>query len=271
MDDATVQALAAEALDLLGTGRQTSPFSARHRDLDAQSAYRIVNAMGRLRTERRERAVGRKVGFTNRNIWSEYKVYSPVWGWMYDSTVHEIGALPDGFALTGLPEPKIEPEIVFGLRARPEPDMEPADLLQCIDWIAHGFEIVQSVFPGWVFTAADTIAAHGLHGALLLGPRRLLGDDRSAWLGPLSSFEIDLLRNGELADHGRAANVLDGPLLVLQHLARVLADDPVNPPLSAGEIVTTGTLTRAFPVAPGETWTTRLHGLDLPPLSMRFR
>ena len=271
MDDLTVQAIAAEALGLLGTGQQTGLFSARHADLDPPAAYRVADAVRRLREARGERTVGRKIGFTNRNMWAEYKVTSPGWGWMYDTTVHDIGDLPDGFDLTGLPEPRIEPEIAFGLRRAPDPSLGPDGLLDCLDWVALAFEIVQSPFPGWVFAAADTVVAYGLHGALLLGPRRALGDDRSGWLDLLSSFEIDLLRNGELADRGRGSNVLDGPLFVLRHLVALLAEDPVNPPLAAGEILTTGTLTRALPVAPGETWTTRLHGLDLDPLSMRFR
>jgi 2-oxo-3-hexenedioate decarboxylase len=41
-------------------------------------------------------------------------------------------------------------------------------------------------------------------------------------------------------------------------------------PVQAGEIVTTGTLTAARPVSPGETWATRLDGIDLPGLSMTF-
>jgi 2-oxo-3-hexenedioate decarboxylase len=58
--------------------------------------------------------------------------------------------------------------------------------------------------------------------------------------------------------------VLDGPLHALAHLTKALADDPDHAPLGAGEIVTTGTLTRAFPIRPGEVWTTTLSGLDLP-------
>jgi 2-oxo-3-hexenedioate decarboxylase len=42
------------------------------------------------------------------------------------------------------------------------------------------------------------------------------------------------------------------------HLAELLAADPLNPPLAAGEVVTTGRLTRAFPAAAGEVWTTEL-------------
>ena len=56
----------------------------------------------------------------------------------------------------------------------------------------------------------------------------------------------------------------------MRHLVEVLADDPVNPPLAAGEIVTTGTLTRAFPVAPGETWSTEPRGVALDGVAIRF-
>ena len=50
----------------------------------------------------------------------------------------------------------------------------------------------------------------------------------------------------------------------------LLARDPDNPPLAAGEIVSTGTLTRALPVKPGETWTTKLKGIALEDASLRF-
>jgi hypothetical protein len=46
--------------------------------------------------------------------------------------------------------------------------------------------------------------------------------------------------------------------------------DQVNPPLAAGEIVTTGTLTRALPVSVGETWTTELTGVALDGICVRF-
>ena len=54
------------------------------------------------------------------------------------------------------------------------------------------------------------------------------------------------------------------------HLVDLLAADPVNPPLAVGEIVTTGTLTRAFPVAAGETWTTKLNGVPLEGARIHF-
>jgi 2-oxo-3-hexenedioate decarboxylase len=271
MDGTMVETVAAEAFGLLGTGRQTASFSVSHPGLDLAAAYEVAAAVRGLREARGERVVGRKIGFTNRRIWDEYNVHAPIWGWMYEGTVREIAELGEGFALEGLAEPRIEPEVVFGLGRAPEPGMGAAALLDCVDWVAPGFEIVQSVFPGWVFTPADTVAAYGLHGALLLGPRRRLGADRAGWVEALAGFGVELLRDGRVVDRGVAANVLDGPLLALRHLNELLAGGGMGPGLGAGEMVTTGTLTRAFPVAPGQAWAARLEGVGLGGVEVRLR
>jgi 2-oxo-3-hexenedioate decarboxylase len=63
---------------------------------------------------------------------------------------------------------------------------------------------------------------------------------------------------------------MDGPLSVLRHVVDLLSRDPDNPPLRAGEIISTGTLTRALSVTAGETWTTRLAGIDLEGATLRL-
>jgi 2-oxo-3-hexenedioate decarboxylase len=264
-----IEAIASAAFAVLGSGRQIAPFSSRVR-YGLDDAYRVTDAVRRMREARGERAIGRKIGFTNRTIWAEYGVYDPVWGFVYDRTVRDLADIGDPFFLSGLAEPRIEPEIVFGLASAPDPGMDEATLLACIDWVAHGFELVQSIFPNWIFTAADTVAAYGLHGALLIGERHPVASSSAEWLRTLPRFGIELYRDGVHIDHGLAANLLGGPLTALRHLVGVLARDPVNPPLAAGEIVTTGTLTRAFPIAPGETWRTTLDGVALDGIEIRF-
>jgi 2-oxo-3-hexenedioate decarboxylase len=266
----SVQMVAAEAFDLLDTSRQVAPFSSRIPRFDLDDAYRVTAAVRQMRETRGEIPLGRKIGFTNRTIWDEYQIGAPMWGYIYNRTVRDLADLGTTVSLAGLAEPRIEPEIIFGLAMAPEPGMDERALLGCIDWVAHGFELVQSIFPQWEFTLPDTVAAYGLHGMLLVGPRHTLVEHGGDWLGNLSTFGIDLTRDGTVIDQGRAANVLGGPLSALRHLVEVLASDPVNPPLAAGEIVTTGTLTRAFPVAPGETWTTELSGIALDGIAIRF-
>jgi 2-oxo-3-hexenedioate decarboxylase len=264
------QAVAAEVFGTLDTDLQIEPFSSRISCFNLDDAYRVTAAIRRMRERRGDLPVGRKIGFTNRTIWSEYNVHAPIWGYIYDRTVHNLAEIGDMFSLVGLAEPRIEPEIVFRLAVAPTPGIDEKTLLAGVDWVAHGFEVVQSIFPGWQFSAPDTVAAFGLHGALLIGPRHSIATHAEDWSRTLSSFEIDLKRDGAVVDHGRATNVLGGPVSALHHLIDLLARDQINPPLAAGEIVTTGTLTRALPVAPGQTWTTALTGVALDGICVRF-
>ncbi len=265
-----LQDIARQVLEVLGTGRQLDPFSKVYPDFGLRDAYNVTAAVRAEREARGERPIGRKIGFTNRTIWPEYGVYAPIWGYVYDGTVRDLASDTLEVSLKGLAEPRIEPEIVFGLEAPPEPGMDEEALIRCIDWIAHGFEIVQSIFPNWSFQAPDTVAGYGLHGRLFIGPRHSAASRREEWPGELSRFEIDLFRDGVHIDHGVAANVLGGPLFALRHLAQTLAQDPESPPLAAGEIVTTGTLTRAFPVVAGEEWSTQLTVVPLEGARIRF-
>jgi 2-oxo-3-hexenedioate decarboxylase len=267
-----IEAIAAEALAALDAPRQIAPWTGRIPGFDLAAAYRVTASHRRLRTARGEAVTGRKLGFTNRNIWPQYGVFAPIWGDLFATTCRDI--LPEGaeFGLSGMLGPKIEPEIAFGLSRAPEPGMDPAALMGCIGWVAHGIEVVQSLYPGWAFEAPDTVAGFAMHGAYLMGPRvPVTADDAADWARRLADFHITLLRGGAVIDRGHARDVLDGPLVALGHLVELLAGDPDNPPLAPGEFVTTGTVTKAFDVAPGEEWQTLVEGLPLPGLCLRFR
>jgi 2-keto-4-pentenoate hydratase len=148
---------------------------------------------------------------------------------------------------------------------------DPAALLACIDWIAPGFEIVQSHFPDWKFTAADCTAAFGLHGALVVGTAIPVTErNRAAIAAALPAFMLTLRRGRTVVDRGLGANVLGSPVLALAHLARVLATQPQFPSLASGEIVTTGTITDAWPVAPGEKWVSDYGSLGLGGVTLSF-
>uniref|UniRef100_UPI00396C4468 hypothetical protein n=1 Tax=Paracoccus sp. TaxID=267 RepID=UPI00396C4468 len=156
-------------------------------------------------------------------------------------------------------------EIAFRLSAPPVPGMALEDLITCISGVCAGFEMVQSIFADWKFEAADTVAAFGLHGAFLHGPMLELSPaDRGDWVVGLSSFETTLFRDDVVADKGQARNVLGGgPLAALGHLTDLLSRMPDAAPLQEGDLVTTGTLTQALPVSPGETWQAIFDGLPL--------
>ncbi len=221
-------------------GGQIEPFTAGNAAFSEADGYAVTAELRALRIARGERPVGRKIGFTNRNIWEEYGVYQPIWGDIYD--IDRAGRDVQGgrVEVSQLPEPRIEPEIVLGLAGDLSPGMGIDEIAKSIGWVAHGFEFVQSIFPAWRFKVADCVADGGLHGRLFIGPRRKLSDgERDMLAADLSGLKIRLSKDGALADTGSGANVLDGPIQALAHLVAVLGKDRLNPPLRAGEIITT--------------------------------
>jgi 2-oxo-3-hexenedioate decarboxylase len=255
------------------TGRSlpaTTPSGADPADIDA--ALRTQAAVAALRRARGETQVGWKIGFTNRTIWPLYGVQQPIWGPVWDTTLRLLEGTDASADIARLAEPRLEPEIVIGLKASPPPEADAHDaassaaLLACVDWVAHGFEVVHSVWPGWKFSAAQGIAAQALHGALLVGPRvpiAALGADPA---GALSALRLELWRDGERIAEGIGSNVLDGPLQALGHLVAGLAARGER--VAAGSVVTTGTLTDAQPLAAGQRWHTTLTGVPLPGLAL---
>jgi len=265
-----IEAVAREALAALDEARPIEPFTTRFPDLDIAQGYAVAAAVRALRVARGERPIGRKIGFTNRGIWAQYRIDRPIWGDMYAHTARPFEP-SEMVALSPLCEPQIEPEIVFRLSHPLESDMDERAILDSIEWVAHGFEVVQSIYPSWRFKGPDTIVGFGMHGALRFGPPlAVTARNRDAIFADLNSFTVSLSRDGAEIESGRGSNVLDGPLSALRHLVGLLATDPHNPRLAAGEIVTTGTLTRAYPVRPGEVWSTRMAGIPLAGLSIRF-
>jgi 2-oxo-3-hexenedioate decarboxylase len=87
------------------------------------------------------------------------------------------------------------------------------------------------------------------------------------WVERLARFEVNLSRKGKQMAQGRGSGVLGSPLSALRHLNELVSDPAYGPPLAAGEIITTGTLTMALPVAPGERWVADPVGIPLPSIS----
>jgi 2-oxo-3-hexenedioate decarboxylase len=269
MSPASIAAVAEELIALDDAPRIVPPFTARHPQLDAQQGYAAARALHAHRLAQGWRPIGRKIGFTNRSLWPRYDIYEPIWGHVYDRTLIEARAGHASVPLEGLLQPRIEPEVLVKLKAAPRRGAAPEELLEAIEWIAHSIEIVHCPHPDWRFKLGDCTANNGLHGRLIAGTplpvaavRRL--PDR------LPELRVTLFKGGSVVDRGAGANVLGSPLHSLAHLVELLARQPESPALAAGEIVSTGVLTDAHPVAPGETWRTEFEGLPLAGLEVSF-
>ena len=139
-----LDAIAAKVVSSLTDHRQIPAFSRSSSEMSVADAYRLTSLLRSAFEARGENITGRKIGFTNRQMWAAHGVKEPIWGYCTDQTTHELGTTPVQ-RVRDFAEPRIEPEIIFGLGKAPSPNMDDPALLDCIDWIALGYEIVQSI------------------------------------------------------------------------------------------------------------------------------
>jgi 2-oxo-3-hexenedioate decarboxylase len=267
-----IAAIAARLISAYDGATQIAPITAADPTFDVAAAYEVLREIEkRRRIAQGWQPIGRKIGFTNRTIWPRYGVYQPMWAHIWAHSVHFAKEAHATLGLKEFVQPRIEPEVVFKLKAPVPVTNDALAVLACIEWIAPGFEVVQSHFPDWKFTAADCTAAFGLHAALVVGtPVPLTGRNRAAIATALPTFTLTLRRGRTVVDRGVGANVLGSPALALVHLVRLLATQPQFPPLTAGEIITTGTVTDAWPVMPGETWVSDYGALGFGGVTLSF-
>jgi 2-keto-4-pentenoate hydratase len=225
-----------------------------------------------MRIVRGEQPVGMKIGFTNRNIWPLYNVSHPVWAPVFRETVIYSPTNEIDILLKRVCEPRLEPEIVLGFKNGVVPASSSMDdVFAALEWVAHGFEIVQSPFPNWKFTVAEACAAQGLHSQLIIGSKLTITSltrNAVAFNQWLAALKITLRCNDKAVATGRGSNVLDSPLLALCHLLAELGKRGQT--LQPGAIVTTGTMTDAMPISSGEVWETQFEQQSLPSLRLKL-
>ena len=258
-----IEEIASEVSSSISLVRQIEPLSKRGLVLSLQDAY-DVSRIVRQKLGPAE-IIGRKIGFTNRNIWNIYDVDQPIWGSITTSTVSFFESNFMKVDLSQFCEPRIEPEIVVCLKQKPKHGSENPEIY--LDWIAPGFEIVDSIYPNWKFSLTDAIASGGLHGCLIVGKKFEVNDQTEQ---NLIDVEVSLYKDGRLEEAGTGANVLDGPVSAIRYLHSGLSRIRNQDALSAGNIITTGTMTDAKPIYPKEKWSAIFDGVIESELNIQF-
>ena len=265
-----LDALAADLLQAWDRAACLPLPSSRAGGLTLAQAYGVAEQLRRLRVARGERPAGWKIGFTNRSLWERYGVFAPIWGPVWDGTVQSLDDGCGELSLAGLCQPRLEPEIVFGFARAPQPGMSLQALQECLQWVAHGFEVVHTHCADWRFRAADCVADFALHGRLCIGPRVPVAG-WSTMADDLAAMQLTLRCDGAVKDRGTGGAVLDGPLQALKLWIDQMPRFSPSWQVQAGDVVTTGTITDAWPLQPGQHWRTELTESRLAPLSLHTR
>lgn len=248
--------LASELLGTLGAAHAISYLSQQYPGFSLDDGYEVAHQMRTLREARGERVVGRKIGGTNPATYAQSGAKGPMWNFIYDTAAHDIAGRRGTCHLGQFRQSRLEPEIVLHVSEAPRAGMSQHEIVECIDMVALGYEIVHSPFADWKVPPPDSVAAFGLHQAMFIGRWHNIVAEREAWIERLRSVNVTTLNNfGETAS-GSGADVLGSPLNALRAIVDDIALHPNWSPVAAGEIISTGTLTRLMPAEIGQVWTT---------------
>lgn len=236
-----------EAADrLLGAERSGKPIgqlSQAHPGMSVGDAYAVQREGIRRRLAAGAVVRGYKIGLTSAAMQRMMDVDEPDYGHLLDDMfVLETVPLPAGALL----QPRVEPELAFVLgRDLPEGGITVADVLRCTDFLLPCLEIIDSRYDGWRITLPDTVADNASSARVVLGgvPCSLRGLD-------LAALGVVLRVNGRIVESGASGAVLGNPVNAVVWLANALAGHGVR--LVAGDVVLSGSATRAVDVRPGD-------------------
>jgi len=244
-----------ELLGTLGTAQTIVYVSQRYPGFSLDDGYEVAHRMRGLREARGERAVGRKIGGTNPATYAQSGAEGPMWNFIYDSAAHDIAGRRGTCELGEFRQPRLEPEIVLHVSEAPQAGMSQHEIVGCIDRVALGYEIVHSPFVDWKVSPPDSVAAFGLHQAMFVGRWHDITTDRETWVERLRSIKVTTSNDSGEEASGSSGDVLGSPLNALRAIVDDIARHPDWSPVVAGEIISTGTVTRLMPVEPGQVWT----------------
>lgn len=269
------QVLAQQLLNAYKSGALISEPPSADSTFDLNAAYQTEAAFSALRKAAGATPAGWKVGYANKAMWRVLKLDTLVWAHMYDQTVHYVVNGEADYALPAHRAPKIEPEIVFKLKAPFAAEgLDAAAVLANVEWLAIGFEIIDCPFPNWQVKPTDFVAAFGLHIGLIVGePLKVDTETIPALVDQLAAFKVKVSKNGEFVEEGAGKNSLRSPVLCLAELGGAMVKRGAfnnGDTLAAGDLISSGTLTAGHLIQGGETWRAEVEGLPLAPLTVRL-
>lgn len=252
MEEHTRADVAENLLEAYRTRRPIEPPSEKFPALDLEDAYAIQQLQVQHWLAGGRVIQGHKVGLTSTAMQQQLGVHRPDYGVLRDDMFHPEDAEIDVDAYVA---PRVEPEVAFVLaRELVGPGVTVAAAAAAVDFLLPAIEIIDSRIADWRITIIDTIADNASSGGVVLGST------------PVSPKSVDLrlvgcnlFGNGNLVATGAGGAVLGSPLLSLAWLANTVGEHGVV--LEAGHVVLPGSVTRAQPVRPGDTWTAQFHGI----------
>lgn len=216
-----------------------------------EDAYQVQSRVIAARVAEGALVRGYKVGLTSVAMQQQMGVSEPDFGHLLDD-MFAVGAI----STDELCQPRVEPEIAFVLgEGLPDGIVNVADVSRATAYVTTAIEVIDSRYMGWKIKFEDTVADNGSSARVVLG----------ATFKPLDGLNLRALgcvlrKNGRDVEFGSGAAVLGDPVNAVVWLANRLRQS-FGIQLKAGDVLLSGSCTRAVDAQAGDTFDTVIDGL----------
>jgi len=215
------------------------PLTTQYPELTIDQAYAISLAFLRIRLDKGERVIGKKIGLTSEVVQQMLGVHQPDFGFLTDKMYYPSGA--EIGLKKELIQAKSEGEIAFKLKHDlVGPNITAKDVLAATEKVFACFEIVDSRIENWQIKIQDTIADNASCGIFVMSEH---GVDPNTV--DFENCTMTIKNKGEVVATGKGSAALGSPLNCVAWLANTLSEYDI--PLNAGDIILSGSLAAMIP------------------------
>lgn len=243
MDEKRIKVLAEMLLAAEEKRKPIPPLTESDSGITVEEAYAIQLCVMGMKKAAGQIIVGKKIGLTSLAMQSMLGVKEPDYGHILNGmVVMEAQKVPTAELIA----PRIEGELAFVLKEDLKgPGVTLTEVLRCSEGVIPSLEIIDSRIADWKIKLPDTVADNASSARIVLG----------GTITPLASLDLRtvgmvLEKNGEAAGTAAGAAVLGHPAQAVAWLANKLAAYGII--LRKGEVILSGSLTAAIPVAGGD-------------------
>jgi 2-keto-4-pentenoate hydratase len=243
MDEKRIKILAQMLLEAEEKRKPIPPLTESDPGISVEEAYAIQLRVMEIKKSAGQIIVGKKIGLTSLAMQSMLGVKEPDYGHILNGmVVMEAQKVPTADLIA----PRIEGELAFVLKEDLKgPGVTLTEVLRCSEGVIPSLEIIDSRIADWKIKLPDTVADNASSARIVLG----------GTITPLESLDLRtvgmvLEKNGEIAATAAGSAVLGHPAQAVAWLANKLATYGIV--LRKGEVILSGSLTAAIPVAAGD-------------------
>lgn len=228
------------------------PLTQTNQDMTIDDAYQIQLLTVDMALKDGKKIAGKKIGLTSKPMQEMFGINTPDYGHLYDSMVWDEDT---PISMSKLHRPKIETEIAFVLAEDLKgPGITLTDVIRATAGVIPCFEIIDSRIANWNIKIQDSISDNASAAGITLG----------SYLSEVGAVNLKhvgmvLERNGIIIDTAAGAAVMGHPALSVAWLANKLGEYGVS--LKKGEIIISGSLTKAIEVTAGDVFMAVFDGL----------